>query len=587
MSSVFISNVDDYLAPSQACVNPLFSESFNNKNDKAPDETAGLVVAVTRKQVLRRSKRPLIDAAIPKAPTETAKVSMADCLACSGCVTTAETVLVEQHSLKTLHELLANNNRKVCMTLSPASLADFFRHLQVTTNQTNMLKRQLATFLATTCQASLVVDGQVPLSWSLMEASLEFVHVYRINQARGTMDYDRHSPPKPSIAISALKSQVLGDIHGQSQITITHKTGRDDGSCQLPLISATCPALVCLVEKSHARAVSHLASTKSPMSMAGAYYKHILQDSTILHIAIMPCHDKKLEASRKDLAWGDTLLIPDVDLVLTTTELVQLLEQTCRTSSVDDMRLYLEGLAPAPTITSLLEYTSSRTDVALVATLPNGHFQSKLSSTNNEFYAYTSGGYADYIFQFACRELFGYSIPGGNVPWLPVASTQRQSARAANRKKEYHQVTLYHHADGSYSCEKINNSSKKVLSFCTAYGLQTLQRILLPFDKDTIDFPFDYIEAMACPSGCLNGGGQVRLSDREDPSETRQRVALSQEIMETSRVVDASNTDIYNETITPFGHDAQTLLHTRYHVVPQLQFSTGATAGVAVQDTHW
>jgi iron only hydrogenase large subunit-like protein len=576
MSSVFISNVDDYLAPSQACVNPLFSESVNSEAAAAATAaTEGVVVA--RKPIVRRGKRPLATIPAAPVPTETAKVSMADCLACSGCVTTAETVLVEQHSLKTLHEIVAkkNDDALVCMTLSPASVADLLRHLQVSSNDSSTvtIQRKLVTFLNVACQASLVVDGQVPLSWSLIEASREFVHCYRRHRQVSTTVST--TAPAPSIAVSALQSQLLGP---KGPILVTHETGRNDHS-SLPLVSATCPALVCLVEKSHAAAVSHLASTKSPMSMAGAYYKHMLRSTDILHIAIMPCHDKKLEASRKDLAWNE---IPDVDLVLTTTELLQLLGQTCGSPKVDDMRTYLDGLEAAPMIKSLLDYTIGTVAWVLDSTAP----QQSSGPKTSDFYAYSSGGYADFIFQYACQELFSYTVPGGNVPWKAVESTQRQSARTANRKRDYHHVTLYQHADGTYST---NADYKKVLSFCTAYGLQTMQRILQPFDKGEFS-PYDYIEAMACPSGCLNGGGQIRLSDREAPSETRMRVASSQAMMEQScqrQATSPGNMDIYNDRVEPFGQEAQKLLHTRYHVVPPLQFSIGAAAGVAVQHTQW
>lgn len=31
--------------------------------------------------------------------------------------------------------------------------------------------------------------------------------------------------------------------------------------------------------------------------------------------------------------------------------------------------------------------------------------------------------------------------------------------------------------------------------------------------------PYDYVEVMACPSACSNGGGQVRAREGEDPKE--------------------------------------------------------------------
>ena len=584
MSSVFISNVDDYLAPSQACVNPLFSDSVNQHKEKANSvdnySIATVTVTIPRRKLGQRGKRSLIPIAIVSKP-EIAKVSIADCLACSGCVTTAETVLVEQHSLATLHTLLLSNNQstnntqqqqqqqqrqQICMTLSPASLADLFRHCQIDTKHILRTKRQLVTFLSHTCQATLVMDGQVPLLWSLVEASREFTHAYRTNHNPQT----RSDKPIPSIPISE------PNHHG-------------------PLLSATCPALVCLVETSHAKAVTQLASTKSPMSMAGAFYKHTHISSSrlpICHIAIMPCHDKKLEASRKDFISNDngnnSTPIPDVDLVLTTRELVQLLHEACGSSNISDVRLYLEQLDEAPMIDSvqLLKSTLTNfdsTSAALVVLSTNDKQETHPNS--NDFYPYSSGGYADFIFQRACQELFDYTLPSGHVPWTPVERTQRQSARVANNRlhNQYH-VSLFRNADDTYSCVPSTEASQPVLSFATAYGRQAMQRILQPQKDETLTY--DYVEIMACPSGCLNGGGQVRLSDREAPSETRLRVIASQAMMEPSRsttrprVVDSDN-------VTPFGIDKHNRMHTQYHVVPKLQFTIGVTAGIAVQDTHW
>ena len=39
--------------------------------------------------------------------------------------------------------------------------------------------------------------------------------------------------------------------------------------------------------------------------------------------------------------------------------------------------------------------------------------------------------------------------------------------------------------------------------------------------------------------------------------------------------------------IGTFGREARGLLHTRFHVVPKLELTSGAAAGVAVSDTNW
>lgn len=52
---------------------------------------------------------------------EKAKISLDDCLACSGCVTSAETVLITQQSHEELRKVLgANKERAGLLCLSPA-----------------------------------------------------------------------------------------------------------------------------------------------------------------------------------------------------------------------------------------------------------------------------------------------------------------------------------------------------------------------------------------------------------------------------------------------------------------------------------
>ena len=584
MSSVFLSNVDDYLAPSQACVNPLFAESVNTKQVNVIDiSSKEVAVVVPRTRTIRRKRKPSDIVGIPTAPTEpteTAKVTMADCLACSGCVTSAETVLVEQHSLKTLREKLAMQGMSstqgptIVFTVSPASWADVLRHLDL--RDVDMSRRKLATLLHQTCQASVVLDGQIPLQWSLQEAAREFCHSYK----RGRVT--TKSPPA-SIALSATQSQLLRD-----GTIVTHTTRSES---HLPLVSSSCPAVVCLVEKSHPNRVPNLATTKSPMALAGSYFSSPDCNSTGVkqywHVGIMPCHDKKLEASRRDFTVNDH---PDVDLVITTSEWIDLIRETCNSSDVNAVREYVESLEPAPSVTSLdADGCDKPSGVVLVEVRSNDSGDTQTSS-EDDFFAHSSGGYADFIFRFAAKSLFGFDVEG-KLPWSPVEKRGKMSARvAASRKKDYHHVTLYQLSDGSYSTQRdIVDDAVPVLRFATAYGFQTLQRILQPLNKNELEF--DYIEAMACPSGCLNGGGQVRLADRESPKETRQRVAETQARCKVVTCLDdhTINMDVYSKTCPsgPFGPEAQLHLHTRYHVVPPLQHSLGAAAGVAVQDTQW
>ncbi len=113
---------------------------------------------------------------------------------------------------------------------------------------------------------------------------------------------------------------------------------------------------------------------------------------------------------------------------------------------------------------------------------------------------------------------------------------------------------------------------------------------------------FDYVEIMACPSGCSNGGGQIGANGhRETPRETKERVKKTVSVVpvirpfngggslsDTLRGCDTGGL-VDNELLRceRFDENARRLFHTRFHVVPKLELSTGATAGVALSDTRW
>ena len=46
-----------------------------------------------------------------------------------------------------------------------------------------------------------------------------------------------------------------------------------------------------------------------------------------------------------------------------------------------------------------------------------------------------------------------------------------------------------------------------VLRFALAYGFRNIQTVLRKVKQGLNNY--DYVEVMACPSGCVNGGGQI------------------------------------------------------------------------------
>lgn len=78
---------------------------------------------------------------------------------------------------------------------------------------------------------------------------------------------------------------------------------------------------VCYAEKTHGTySLPYIATTKSPQQIMGSLVKQWMQshakDQQIYHVTVMPCYDKKLEASRPDFLDENTQS-REVDCVIT------------------------------------------------------------------------------------------------------------------------------------------------------------------------------------------------------------------------------------------------------------------------------
>jgi iron only hydrogenase large subunit-like protein len=134
----------------------------------------------------------------------------------------------------------------------------------------------------------------------------------------------------------------------------------------------------------------------------------------------------------------------------------------------------------------------------------------------------------------------------------------------------------------SSSDVKLNHSPRR-LRFAKVYGFRNIQSVLLKLKRGKCDL--DFVEIMACPSGCVNGGGQLKTahsvtengsSDKESPTEIRARVAAVEcEYHSSTDVARPDNSPlaqfVYDKLGSPFSARSLELFHTRYHAVPKLE----------------
>lgn len=92
------------------------------------------------------------------------------------------------------------------------------------------------------------------------------------------------------------------------------------------IFTGICPGFVCYAEKTHGELLVPLIShVRSPQSITGRLIKDFfcrkldINSNEIFHVCVMPCYDKKLEASRKDFFIEEG--VPEVDCVVTACKL--------------------------------------------------------------------------------------------------------------------------------------------------------------------------------------------------------------------------------------------------------------------------
>ena len=146
-----------------------------------------------------------------------------------------------------------------------------------------------------------------------------------------------------------------------------------------------------------------------------------------------------------------------------------------------------------------------------------------------------SGGYAEYIFKYAAEKLFGVNI-WEKYPRLPFKEgrnpdisevdlstldlateddlPQAPAPSATNSQQASPYVPVPPSATGTTTTPSYSASASckgRKLKFARAYGFRNIQSIMMKLRRGTCDL--DFVEIMACPSGCNNGGGQMRHTD--------------------------------------------------------------------------
>ena len=217
----------------------------------------------------------------------------------------------------------------------------------------------------------------------------------------------------------------------------------------LPMMTSCCPGWVYYVEKHYSDCLPHLSSTKSPMSIFGAvaktYYPKVAGIDVKDIVTV-----SVMPCTAKKFEAGRPELgrdgRPDVDFVLTTRELIKLIKYV--------------GLS--------------------FGQLPETEFDSPLGTASGAGAIFgTTGGVMEAALRTVCDKLTGKTL-------------ERLDFKEARGFKGIKECTL--------------EMGGRTLHIAIAHTLKNAE-ILMEQVRKGIS-PYDFIEVMACPGGCIGGGGQ-------------------------------------------------------------------------------
>src|SRR5574344_1913988 len=233
----------------------------------------------------------------------------------------------------------------------------------------------------------------------------------------------------------------------------------------LPLFTSCCPAWVRYLETQHPDMLNHLSSCKSPEGMMSPVLRELVPqyfgvEPESLHIvSIMPCTAKKVEAKRVQLRKDGKF---ETEYVLTTQELAKMI----KSAGID-----FKSLEPVDGDSPFAEYSGAGTIFG------------------------ASGGVAE----AAVRTAYEF------VTGEPLSALDIEGMRGVDKNHRCKDVEL-----------DIKGTKVKVRVVST---LREAEKCIKEIQNGTADFHM--LEVMACPGGCINGGGQPRSCDDSKIKEKR------------------------------------------------------------------
>ncbi|MBO7223347.1 MAG: iron hydrogenase small subunit, partial [Kiritimatiellae bacterium] len=316
--------------------------------------------------------------------------------------------------------------------------------------------------------------------------------------------------------LKALGFDKVFDTNFSADLTImeegTELVNRVKEGKNLPILTSCCPGWINFLEHHYPDLLDIPSSCKSPQQMFGAvaktYYaqKIGVDPKDLVVVSIMPCQAKKYEVGRPEFEHDG---VKDVDYVVTTRELV---------------RMFREGGIN-------------------LANLEDAEFDNPLGESTGAAVIFgVTGGVLEAALRSVYWMLNGKNLEGDAINFRAV--------RGLDGVKE----------------AKVDVAPGVSVNVAVCSGLGNARKVLDMVREDRNRF--QAIEIMACPGGCINGGGQPYINgDRKAALAARMEGIYAEDAGKEKRL-SHENADVkklYEEFLgEPGSEKAHHLLHTHY-----------------------
>jgi len=306
---------------------------------------------------------------------------------------------------------------------------------------------------------------------------------------------------------------------GTELLTRLKKALVDGEEVALPMFTSCSPGWINYMEHYNPDFLPNLSTCKSPQQMFGTLAKTFyaeklgLKAEDIYVVSVMPCTAKKFECQRPEMSDSG---VQDVDVVLTTRELVRMIKQ----AGID-----FRGL-PDDAMDRPLGMSTGAADIFA-----------------------NTGGVMEAALRTAYEIVTGKPFPFEDLHVAPIAGLEGVKEASVTIDET---VPAWSFLKGA------------TLKVAVAHTLSNAQKVIDRIRSGEAEYHF--VEVMTCPGGCIGGGGQPRLTG--DAVRKARIAAIYAEDEGRELRKSHENPDVqqlYKEWLgEPLGERSHHLLHTAY-----------------------